>query len=243
MTDTARHADVVLPATTRSSTSTRVLVGPPLPDPQRARDRAARGGQAEHRDLPPAGGAPGLRRPLPRASPTSSCSTPCSPPARRLPGLRDRGWAKVDLGQGDAPHAEGGFGDSAKSGARRAAMRARPAAVVRAAAEVSDASLAERYPARPDHAQDAPVPQLDVRQPAPPALRAAGAVRRDQPGRRRPRATPRRRPVRVCNDRGAFRRARVSDDAPAGRPRRADGLVERRLRRTGRARRRRRRRR
>ena len=42
MTDTAAHADVVLPATTQlEHLDVRLLVGPPLPDLQRAGDRAA----------------------------------------------------------------------------------------------------------------------------------------------------------------------------------------------------------
>ena len=53
-------------------------------------------------------------------------------------GLRERGWTKVDLGQGPLPHAEGGFGT--ESG--RAVMQAR----YEPPAEVADAALAERFP-------------------------------------------------------------------------------------------------
>ena len=53
-------------------------------------------------------------------------------------GLRERGWTKVDLGQGPIPHASGGFGTA--SG--RAAMHAR----YEPPAEVADAVLAERFP-------------------------------------------------------------------------------------------------
>jgi anaerobic selenocysteine-containing dehydrogenase len=53
-------------------------------------------------------------------------------------GLRERGWTKVDLGQGPRPHAEGGFGTESGRVALRAAYEP--------PAEVSDAALARRFP-------------------------------------------------------------------------------------------------
>src|SRR5215213_4874029 len=52
--------------------------------------------------------------------------------------LRERGWRKVDLGQGPVPHAEGGFGTETG----RVSLHAD----YLPPAEVADAQLAERYP-------------------------------------------------------------------------------------------------
>jgi anaerobic selenocysteine-containing dehydrogenase len=52
--------------------------------------------------------------------------------------MRERGWAKLDLGQGPTPHAEGGF--STQSG--KLALRPEYEAPI----EVADEVLAERYP-------------------------------------------------------------------------------------------------
>jgi anaerobic selenocysteine-containing dehydrogenase len=124
-------------------------------------------------------------------------------------GLRERGWTKVDLGQGPRPHAQGGFGT--ESG--RVALRA----TYEPPAEVSDAALASRFPlamvtpkthlflnstfanqARQHSAQ--PSPEV-VLHPDDAAARRVedGAV------------------VRVFNERGEFAcPARVSDDARPG---------------------------
>jgi anaerobic selenocysteine-containing dehydrogenase len=53
-------------------------------------------------------------------------------------GLRERGWTKVDLGQGATPHAEGGFGTETG----RVALHARYVPP----SEVADAALAQRFP-------------------------------------------------------------------------------------------------
>ena len=58
-------------------------------------------------------------------------------------GLRERGWTKVDLGQGDAPHAEGGFGTDTG----RAKLHARyepPAEVADAASPSASRSRSSR---------------------------------------------------------------------------------------------------
>jgi anaerobic selenocysteine-containing dehydrogenase len=124
-------------------------------------------------------------------------------------GLRERGWTKIDLGQGDTPHAEGGFGTD--TGRVKLHARYEPPA------EVADDALAERFPLalvtpkthlflnstfanqqRQHSAQ--PHPEVVV-SPEDAERRgiADGAV------------------VRVFNDRGAFScSARVSDDARPG---------------------------
>ena len=124
-------------------------------------------------------------------------------------GLRERGWTKIDLGQGATPHAEGGFGTPDGKLVLRAAYEP--------PAEVADAVLAERFPlalitpkthlflnttfanqSRQHSAQ--PSPEV-VLHPEDAATRGIddGAT------------------VRVFNDRGDFEcRARVSDDARPG---------------------------
>jgi anaerobic selenocysteine-containing dehydrogenase len=124
-------------------------------------------------------------------------------------GLRERGWTKVDLGQGPRPHAEGGFGTDSGKVALRAAYEP--------PAEVSDAALARRFPlamvspkthlflnstfanqARQHSAQ--PSPEV-VLHPADAAARGIGDGAA----------------VRVFNERGEFAcPARVSDDARPG---------------------------
>ena len=61
-----------------------LLLGPPLRDLQRAGDRAARRGQAEHGGLPAARRAPRARRPVLPRDATRRCSTRCS---RRAGGV------------------------------------------------------------------------------------------------------------------------------------------------------------
>jgi anaerobic selenocysteine-containing dehydrogenase len=125
-------------------------------------------------------------------------------------GLRERGWTKVDLGQGPLPHAEGGFGTETG----RAILHAR----YEPPAEVADSTLAERFPlalvtpkthlflnstfanrtARQHKAQ--PAPEVVVS----PADAAARGIEDGSE-------------VRIFNDRGSFTcAARVSDDARPG---------------------------
>ena len=125
-------------------------------------------------------------------------------------GLRERGWTKVDLGQGPLPHAEGGFGTETG----RALLHAR----YEPPAEVADSMLAERFPlalvtpkthlflnstfanrtARQHKAQ--PAPEVVVS----PADAAARGIEDGSE-------------VRIFNDRGSFTcAARVSDDARPG---------------------------
>jgi anaerobic selenocysteine-containing dehydrogenase len=123
--------------------------------------------------------------------------------------LRTRGWRKVDLGQGPTPHAEGGFGTETGKVALHADYLP--------PAEVADAGLAERFPlalitpkthlflnstfanqARQHSAQPSPSVVLHPLDAA-----SRGVVDGDR--------------VRVFNDRGSFAcSVRVSDDARAG---------------------------
>lgn len=153
MTDTAAHADVVLPATT----------------------------QLEHLDAVVSWGhhyvtwnEPAIA-PLGEAKPNTEVfrllarrlglEDPCfaqsdeemmaelfegSPGGIALDDLRGRGWVKVDLGQGPAPHAAGGFVTGSGKLELRTAWLADagidPVPFYDPPAEVADAALAGRYP-------------------------------------------------------------------------------------------------
>jgi anaerobic selenocysteine-containing dehydrogenase len=208
MTDTAAHADVVLPATT----------------------------QLEHRDIVFSWGHHYLTwnepaiEPLGEARPNTetfrliAARLGFDDPLFRetdeelieqlLAGfeegeLRERGWTKIDLGQGPTPHADGGF--ATESG--KVTLRADYVAP----AEVADEALGERFPLalvtpkthlflnstfanqRRQHSAQ-PRPEVVV------SPEDAG-TRRIEDGAA----------VRVWNDRGAFTcAARVSDDARPG---------------------------
>ena len=141
MTDTAAHADVVLPATS----------------------------QLEHRDVVFSWGHHYLTwnepaiEPLGESRPNTEAfrliagrlglEDPCfrdsdeellgqllasPPPGLDVTALRERGWAKIDLGQGPVPHADGGF--LTQSGKLELRPDYQPPA------EVADAQLAKRFP-------------------------------------------------------------------------------------------------
>jgi anaerobic selenocysteine-containing dehydrogenase len=208
MTDTAAHADVVLPATT----------------------------QLEHLDVLFSWGHHYLTfnepaiEPLGQAKPNTEAfrliaarlglEDPCFDDSDQElvdalladfdeGSLRTRGWHKIDLGQGPIPHAEGGFGTETGKLALHADYLP--------PAEVADARLAERFPLAmitPKthlflNSTFANQPRQHSAQPAPevvlhPVDAAARGV--DDGGN-----------VRVFNSRGSFSCAvRVSDDARPG---------------------------
>jgi len=212
MTDTAAHADVVLPATTQLEHLDAVFswghhyltwnepavqpLGEAKPNTEVFRLIAAR---------------MGLDDPC-FADSDEQLMEQLLATAREgvsLDGLRERGWAKLDLGQGSTPHAEGGFGT--RSGKIRLSAEYEPPR------EVADQRLAERFPL----ALITPKTHLFLNstfanqrrqhsaQPSPEVVMHpddAGA-RGVQDG-----AT-----VRVFNERGDFRcRARVSENARPG---------------------------
>jgi anaerobic selenocysteine-containing dehydrogenase len=224
MTDTAAHADVVLPATT----------------------------QLEHLDGVFSWGhhyytlnEPAIE-PLGEAKPTTDAfrllagrmglDDPCfsdtdedmlgalladRPGGVTLDALRERGWAKIDLGQGPTPHAEGGFGTpTGRLGLRAdwiADAGVDPLPFFDPPAEVVDQELAGRFPLalitpkthlflnstfanqrRQHSAQPEPYVVVHPEDAAPRAL-ADGAV------------------VRVRNDRGSYLcRCHVSDETRPG---------------------------
>jgi len=208
MTDTALHADVILPATTQLEHLDVLFswghhyvtwnepaiepLGEAQPNTEAFRRLAER---------------LGLDDPCFRASDAELVEALLAPFEEN--GLRERGWTKVTLGQAPAPHAEGGFGT--ESG--RAMLHAR----YEPPAEVADAALAERFPL----ALVTPKTHLFLNstfanqqrqhsaQPAPEVVVSPddAAARGIEDGAA----------VRVFNERGSFTcAARVSDDARSG---------------------------
>lgn len=208
MTDTAAHADVVLPATT----------------------------QLEHLDVLFSWGhhyvtwnEPAIE-PLGEAKPNTQAfrliaqrlgfNEPCFADTDRQlvdalldgfaeNGLRERGWTKVDLGQGPVPHADGGFGT--ESG--RVMLRAEYVPPV----EVADGALAQRFPL----AMITPKTHLFLNSTFANQKRQHSAQPSPEvvvhPDDAQPREIEDGARVRVFNDRGDFTcPARVSDDARRG---------------------------
>jgi len=124
-------------------------------------------------------------------------------------GLRERGWIKVDLGQGPTPHANGGFGT--ESG--RALLHAR----YDRPAEVADAALAGRFPL----ALITPKTHLFLNSTFANQARQHSAQPRPEivvsPGDASARGIEDGGQVRVFNDRGSFTcTVRVADDVRDG---------------------------
>jgi anaerobic selenocysteine-containing dehydrogenase len=132
-----------------------------------------------------------------------------APASLPLDELRERGWAKVDLGQGPLPHATGGF--ATESG------RVRLHASYEPPGEVADDALAERFPL----ALITPKTHLFLNTTFANQARQHSAQPRPEvvlhPCEAEPRGVADGAPVRVFNDRGEFAcTARVSDDARPG---------------------------
>jgi anaerobic selenocysteine-containing dehydrogenase len=153
MTDTAAYADVVLPATTQLEHLDLIFswghhyytlsepaiepVGEAKPNTEAFRLIAAR---------------MGLEDPCFKETDEELLSALLegSPAGIGLAELRSRGFAKADLGQGTAPHAEGRFGTATGKLALQtdslAGSGLDPLPHYDPPAEVADAALAERYP-------------------------------------------------------------------------------------------------
>jgi len=212
MTDTATHADVVLPATTHLEHLDVVFswghhyltwnepaiepLGEARPNTEIFRLLAARLGlddpcfQDSDEDLVDqllAGARDGVS----------------------LDGLRERGWVKLDLGQGPTPHAEGGFGT--RSGAMKLSTEYEPPL------EVADEALGARFPL----ALITPKTHLFLNSTFANQKRQHSAQPRPEvvvhPDDAGSRGIADGTDVRVFNERGDFRCvARVSDDATRG---------------------------
>ena len=226
MTDTAAHADVVLRPRRSSSTSTSCGHGDITTSRSTSRRSRplgeARPNSEIFRLLRTQARAHG---PMLRRDATRKCSRALEddPAGISLAALRERGFAKIDRGQGTRPHAEGGF--ATPSGKlelrceRLAGAGFDPLPFYDPPGEVADEALAERYPlalltpkthlflnstfangVRQHAAQPDPYVVIHPDDAAPRGI-ADGAA------------------VRVRNDRGSFTcRAIVSDDARAGVP-------------------------
>jgi anaerobic selenocysteine-containing dehydrogenase len=224
VTDTARYADVVLPATTQLEHLDAVFSWGHHYVTYNAPAIAPRGQAKPNTEIfRRLAAALGLDDPCFSESDEDMLARVFAgePGGVALPALRERGWVKVDLGQGPAPHAHGGFATPDGRLALRADGLAElgidPLPFYDPPGEVADAALAERFPLalltpkthlflnstfanqdRQHGAQPEPYVVVHPEDAAPRAI-ADGAL------------------VRVWNDRGAFEaRARVSDDARPG---------------------------
>ena len=223
MTDTADHADYVLPATTQlEHLDVHTSLRPHLRAAQRAGDRAAGPGQAEHADLPRAGGAHGLHRPLLRRQRRDAGPRRASKPDRvDFDALRAKGWAKLPLP--DAPFADGGFPTPGGKALADAPGLGVPDHVPNYESAALVAGAGAALPAGDDLAAGAQLPQLQLRQRA----RACATSRASRCWRCTPTTPPRAasptaQMVRVFNDRGSYRCKAAS--APRARPGVVNGL-------------------
>jgi anaerobic selenocysteine-containing dehydrogenase len=213
MTDTAMHADVVLPATTQLEHTDVVFswghhyltwneaaiepVGEAKRNTEAFRLLAERLGLDD----------PVFRESDEEMIASMLAGSPAV--ADRVDELRERGWIKIDLGQGATPHADGGFGTAGG----HVTLHARYEPPL----EVGDARLAERYPL----ALVTPKTHLFLNSTFANQARQHSAqpeptvVVHPEDARERGIADGAR--VRVHNDRGEFTcAARVSDDARRG---------------------------
>ena len=224
MTDTAAHADVVLPATTQLEHLDAVFSwghhyftlnepaieprGESKPTTEAFRLLAARMGLDD-----------------PAFSETDEQLLERlldgEPGGVELGRLRERGWTKIDLGQGPTPHAEGNFGTPTGKLGLRAPWLADagidPLPFFDPPAEVTDAARAERYPL----ALVTPKTHLFLNSTFPNQERQHSAQPEPyvvlHPADAGSRGIDDGAMVRVRNDRGSFAcRVRVSDDARPG---------------------------
>ena len=211
MTDTAAHADVVLPATTQLEHTDAVWSWGHHYMTWNERAIEPLGEARTNTDAFRALAARmGLDDPCFSQTDDEMLAEVFAPGPVELAELRERGWVKIDLGQGPTPHADGGFGT--QSGKADLAL-----GPYEPPAEVADAELAQRFPLalltpkthlflnstfpnqeRQHSAQPEPFVVLHPRDAAPRGIEDGATVR-------------------VFNDRGSYSvRARVSDDARRG---------------------------
>jgi anaerobic selenocysteine-containing dehydrogenase len=222
MTDTAAHADVVLPATTQLEHSDAVFSwghhymtwneaavaprGEAKPNSETFRLIAAR---------------MGIDHPLLRESDEEVLGAIFDAAPIDLAELRERGWVKIDLGQGDTPHADGGFvtasGKLEFSAAWLGDAGIDTLPFFDPPAEGSDPELARRFPL----ALVTPKTHLFLNSTFPNQERQHSAQPEPElvvhPDDATPRGIADGTLVRAFNDRGSFAcRVRVSDDTRRG---------------------------
>ena len=182
---------------------------PHLRADQRAGDRAARRGQAEHADLPRAGGADGLRRSVLRATSDEALARDRASSPRRAGGVDFADAARARLGQADHRRGavrRGRLPDrrAASAGSTRPAS-AFPTTSPNYESAASTPELARALSAGDDLAAGAQLPQLDLRQRHQPA-RASTASRCSRSSRddAAARGIVDGAAVRIFNDRGSI---------------------------------------
>jgi anaerobic selenocysteine-containing dehydrogenase len=220
MTDTARHADVVLPATTQLEHLDAVFSWGhhyvTYNEPAIAACGQAKPNTETFRLL---ADRMGLHDPCFRETDEEMLASLLAdaPGGVTLAELRERGWVKIDLCQGPIPHAQGGFGTADGKLALRADALAEENIDVLpfydAPAEVADPELARRYPL----ALITPKTHLFLNSTFANQRRQRGAQPEPfvviHPDDAAARGIEHDAHIRVWNDRGAFEaRARVSDD-------------------------------
>ena len=220
MTDTARHADVVLPATTQLEHLDAIFSWGhhyvTYNEPAIAPCGQAKPNTETFRLL---ADRMGLDDPCFRESDEEMLASLLAdaPGGVTLAELRDRGWVKIDLGQGPVPHADGGFGTADGKVALRAdalvEQKIDALPFYDAPAEVADRELARRYPL----ALITPKTHLFLNSTFANQRRQRGAQPEPfvviHPDDAAARGIEHGAHIRVWNDRGAFEaRARVSDD-------------------------------
>ena len=222
MTDTARYADVVLPATTQlEHTDTLFSWGHhylTFNEAAIARQGEAKPNTEIFRLL---ASRLGLDDPCLSTTDDELLEEVLAAAPVDAGALRSRGWAKVDLGQGPTPHAEGGFltadGKMALRADRLEALGLDPLPTFDPPAEATDDALAARFPfalLTPKthfflNSTFANMPRQRKAQGAP-----LVAVHPDDAGRA---GVVDGQTVRVWNDRGEFTAtAKVTDDTRAG---------------------------
>jgi anaerobic selenocysteine-containing dehydrogenase len=224
MTDTARYADVVLPATTQLEHVDALFSWGHHYVTFNARAITPRGEAKPNTEIFRLLAARmGLDDPCFRETDEEMLASLFgdAPAGVTLDELRARGWMKIDLGQGPVPHADGGFGTADGRVAFAAGWLEEqgidPLPFYDPPAEVADAALAQRYPLalitpkthlflnstfanqRRQHSAQ-PEPFVVVHPDDAAARGLADGAR-----------------ARVWNDRGSFEaRARVSDDTRPG---------------------------
>ena len=224
MTDTAAHADVILPATTQLEHLDAVFswghhyftlnepaiapLGEAKPTTEAFRLLAARLGFDD----------PLFRETDEQLLERLLADAPGGVTVERL---RERGWVKIDLGQGAAPHAEGGFMTPTGRLGLRADWLADagldPLPFYDPPAEVADAALAARFPL----ALVTPKTHLFLNSTFANVRRQHGAQQEPyvvvSPADAAARGIADGQRVRIFNDRGSFAvTARVSDEARPG---------------------------
>ena len=224
LTDTARHADVVLPATTQLEHLDAVWSWGHHYVTYNAPAIAPRGQAKPNTEIFRLLAARmGFDDPCFRDSDEQMLAQLFAgdPAGVELSRLSEHGWMKIDLGQPEAPHADGGFATPDGKLAFRADWLTDhgidPLPFFEPPAEVTDANLAQRYPL----ALLTPKTHLFLNTTFANQRRQHGAqpepyvvVHPDDAAAREIEDGTR---IRVWNDRGAFEaRARVSDDTRHG---------------------------